>query len=430
MGNKYYRIAIITTSFLFTLGIFGWGNPLQIPQARAIGLGTGSPTSTTQPTAEPTDEPTAEPTAEPTGEPTTEPTAEPTAEPTTEPGEGTIVEVVGPSEVNEGESFSIEVIASNIPDPGLFGFQFQLSWDDTVFSLVADSAELNADFPVVAKFDIGEAGIQTAASRGGDVADLTGPLTLLSAEFQANVTTDPDVSTLSLSGVKLGRKGGLNVPVDQVIDLDVVVIQGEPTATPEPTDEPTATPEPTDEPTATPEPTDEPTATPEPTDEPTATPEPTDEPTATPEPTDSGIVGNVKVQGRADDNQAGHSVQDETDLFTLTDTNGDFSFPDAEFGTYTLTANSAGFLAATCTDVDHSSDPTVLESVILLAGDLDDSGEVDITDAVAIGTVFGSTEPDEIADLNVDGEVDILDLILMSVNFGQTSAGNPWVCQP
>ena len=183
--------------------------------------------------------------------------------------------------------------------------------------------------------------------------------------------TDPDSSLLTLLGVKLGRKGGVDVPVDQVIDLAVVVIER----------------------------------------------------------TNDDITGNVKVQGRADDNQAGHTVQDDTVLSTVTDANGDFLLPGVEFGIYTLTANSDGFLAATCTDVDHNA-ATVLESITLLAGDIDDSGEIDITDAVAIGMVFGSTEPDEVADLNVDGEVDILDLILMSANFGQTSAGNPWVCQP
>jgi len=75
---------------------------------------------------------------------------------------------------------------------------------------------------------------------------------------------------------------------------------------------------------------------------------------------------------------------------------------------------------------------TSLAGVTLLAGDIvdDEAKAIDITDAVAIGSVFGSTAPDEVADLNVDGIVDILDLILMSVNFGQTSEANPWICQP
>ena len=142
-----------------------------------------------------------------------------------------------------------------------------------------------------------------------------------------------------------------------------------------------------------------------------------------------GMVGNVKVEGRAGDNQAGHNIDDGGGLFTSTDTNGDFFFENIEFGLYTLTANSPGFLAATCTDLNHESDLTILENATLLAGDIDDNGQIDITDAVAIGAVFGSTAG-EVADLNLDGVVDVLDLILMAANFGQTSAGNPWICQP
>jgi|GEM_PF-3480980 len=438
MAGKFkpYQNTIILAIFLFTLGIFAWGSSAQVSEASGLAQAGWNPTSTftptpadTTPTAEPTDgtteTPTAEPTdgatatptaiptdgtaetptAEPTGDTTETPTAEPTGDttetptagptgdttetPTAEPTDGATatpvpsttptsepsgltVEVVGPTEVNEGNTFSIDIVASNIPDPGIFGFQFQLNWDDAVFSLVDGSAALNTDFPVTAKFDIGAAAIEAAASREGDVDDLTGPLTLLSVEFQANAVTDPDASSLTLSGVKLGRKGGIDVPVDQVINLDVVVVVA----------------------------------------------------------TSADITGNVKVQGRADDNQAGHSITDGASLSTVTDANGDFLFSDVDFGLYTLTANSDGFLAATCADADHNTTSTALESVTLLAGDLDDSGEIDITDAVAIGTVFGSTASDEVADLNVDGEVDILDLILMSANFGQTSEGNPWVCQP
>jgi hypothetical protein len=71
---------------------------------------------------------------------------------------------------------------------------------------------------------------------------------------------------------------------------------------------------------------------------------------------------------------------------------------------------------------------TTLADVTLLAGDINDSREIDVADAVAIGTAFGSTEPG-VADLNLDGSVNVLDLILMGANFGQTSTGNPWLCQ-
>ena len=151
-------------------------------------------------------------------------------------------------------------------------------------------------------------------------------------------------------------------------------------------------------------------------------------------PGEGDIAGNVQVESRAADNQAGHTVSAagtvEGPFEVLTESNGDFVISDAPADTYTITANSSGFLAASCADVIHAADAlTSLDSVSLLAGDIDDSGNIDVTDAVAIGSVFGSTTPGEVADLNADGVVDVLDLVLMGVNFGQTSAGNPWVCQ-
>jgi hypothetical protein len=279
-----------------------------------------------------------------------------------------------------GDTFSVEVVAENIPDPGIFGYQFVLNWDNAVFAPV--SVTTSPDFPILAVASLGDASYEIAASREGDVPDLIGPLTLLTVEIQANTVTDPDSSLLSLTGVKLGRRGGLDVPVDQVIDLAVVVVEsggGEPGA--------------------------------------------------------GDIAGNVQVEGRATDNQAGHTVTAVGDvtgaLATLTETNGDFVISDAPADTYTVTAERAGFLAASCADVVHTSEAlTTLAHVELLAGDINGDDAIDVADAVAIGVVFGSTTPGEVADLNLDGVVDILDLILMAVNYGQTSAANPWVCQP
>lgn len=282
---------------------------------------------------------------------------------------GLTVRVVGPISVAVGDTFSVEVVAENIPDPGIFGYQFVLNWDNAVFAPV--SVTTNPDFPILAVTSLGDSSYEIAASREGDVPDLTGPVTLLTVEIQANTVTDPDSSLLSLTGVKLGRRGGIDVPVDQVIDLAVVVLDV----------------------------------------------------------TGDDIIGNVKVEGRAADNQAGHTVSGDG-LSATTDANGNFVLAGVEFGTYALTADSAGFLAAACDSVVHDSGLTLLADVILLAGDINGDNAIDVADAVAIGAVFGSTASGEVADLNVDGVVDILDLILMSVNYGQTSAANPWVCQP
>ena len=354
------------------------GEPTDEPTAEPTDEPTAEPTD--EPTAEPTDEPTAEPTDEPTAEPTDEPTAEPTAEPTTEPTAeptaeptGFTIEVEGPALVTVGDVFTVSVVAKNIPDPGIFGYQFKLAWDDAAVT-PAGSPILSADFSVVAKAALNANSYELAVSREGDVADLGGNLTLLTIPIEALTVTDPNATTFSLSLVKVGRKGGIAVPVDNLIDLDVVIVEDNGGDT-------------------------------------------------------GNIAGVVTVQGRAADNQAGHSVSDGAVLTTTTAADGSFTLADAAFGTYDLTANSAGFLAAACTNLSHTENVTNLTAVTLLAGDLDDSGNIDITDAVAIGLVFGSTAADEVADLNNDGEVDVLDLILMAANFGQTSTANPWVCQ-
>lgn len=283
-------------------------------------------------------------------------------------GSGLQVEVVGPAEVELNETFTVDVVATNIPEPGIFGYQFVFNWESTVFSVV--EVTTNEDFPVVAREDLGESTYEIVASRQGDVEDLTGPITLLSVEVQADVVTDPDAATFSVTDAKIGRKGGINVPIVEVIDLDVVVtgFQGM-----------------------------------------------------------GDIIGNVKVEGRAADNQAGHTVTLD-ELSTTTDSQGNFLFETVASGAYTAVADRAGFLEAVCEDVSHTATVlTTLLDVTLLAGDIDGDTLIDITDATAIGIVFGT--PDDVADLNADGVVDVLDLILMAVNYGQTSEGNPWICQ-
>ena len=297
-----------------------------------------------------------------------------TTEPTTEPT-GLTVEVTGPATVTVGSTFVVSVVADNIPEPGVFGYQFWLNWDDAVLAPVTGTLALSGDFPLEGQRDVSANQLRVAASRQGAVEDLTGPLTLLTWTFQANTVTDPNATPLTLTSVKLGRKGGLNVPVDQVINLNVVVIED-----------------------------------------------------------DTGnqigdIFGNVTVEGRAADNQAGHIVFYSGGSSVATEANGNFAFADVDHGVYDFTANSAGFLAAVCVGATHDTSATTLANVTLLAGDINDDGVIDITDATAIGLVFGSTASGEIANLNVDSEVDILDLILMAANYGQTSGDNPWVCQ-
>ena len=287
---------------------------------------------------------------------------------------------------NVGDVFKISIVALGVNDPGIFGSQFEVTYDPTYLkavdgSLVSGSA-LEPVVIAVADIDLDNGVVSWAASRQGDLEDISGDVVLASLSLEAISPTEPpegQTTLIDLRNVKLGAKGGLDVPVSGLVPLEII-IQDDGTT-----------------------------------------------------PGDGDIIGNVKVEGRADNNQAGHTVTAEGSLGGLlsddTDENGDFSINDAPADTYTMTADSPGFLDAACAGVVHTVDAlTTLADVQLLAGDINDDDVIDITDAVAIGAAFGSTAG-ELADLNLDGVVDILDLILMSANYGQTSEGNPWICE-
>jgi hypothetical protein len=301
---------------------------------------------------------------------------------------------VGSAPVFEvGDVFKISVVAQGVTDPGLFGSQFEVTFNTDYLQAVDGSLVSGGDMePVVvavSNIDAENGVVSWAASRQGDLDNLTGDVVLATLSMEAVGATEPpegQTTRIDLQNVKLGTKGGVEVPFNALIPLDVIIKE--------------------------------------------------DSGGGGGEPGDGDIVGNVKVEGRAADNQAGHTVNavgSGDPLSDDTDADGTFFIDEAPADTYTVTADSAGFLAATCSDVVHAEDAlTTLADVTLLAGDVNKEGDskdvIDITDAVAIGAVFGSTAGD-VADLNVDGVVDILDLILMSVNFGQTSDANPWACQ-
>ncbi|MBN1218209.1 MAG: hypothetical protein JXM69_04715 [Anaerolineae bacterium] len=287
-----------------------------------------------------------------------------------------------------GDTFKVSIVAENVEEPGIFGGQFELAFETDYLQGVDDSMVPGAAMqPVVVavnEIDNAVGKVAYAGSRQGDLENVAGNVVLATLTFEAVGATEPpegQTTTIHLVNAKLGAKGGIEVPVSGLVDLEIIIREDGGGGNGE-----------------------------------------------------GDIAGNVAVEGRAADNQAGHTVTAVGDLggelSALTSADGHFVIEDAPADTYTMTANSPGFLAAACAGVVHTTDAlTSLDDVMLLAGDIDDSGEIDIVDAAAIGLVFGSTEPGEIADLNVDGEVDILDLILMSANFGQTSEANPWLCQ-
>jgi outer membrane biosynthesis protein TonB len=358
----------------------------------------------------------------------------------------------GPTSVALSETFSVTVVAENVPTPGVYGAQFEINYDPDLIS--ASNLQVNPafSFTLFSDADNTLGRIRFVASRQGQVPGLTGDVTLLT--FDATADT-PGVATLTFSNEKLGDPQAQALSV--ISQSYTVLIGGTPTPTPEtptptpetptPTPEtPTSTPEtPTPEtPTPTPEtptPTPEtPTPTPEtptPTPEtPTPTPEtPTPTPeTPTPTPTAATVFGQVALQGLASGDWAGATVTvDDSAQSDTTDADGNFSIADVTTGAHSsITADASNFLPAVCTGPSVTAPETALAPVTLLNGDIvvtDDSENIiDIADATAVGVSFGLTGPDLDADLNQDGVVDILDIILVSVNFGQ--GVQVWDCLP
>lgn len=93
--------------------------------------------------------------------------------------------------------------------------------------------------------------------------------------------------------------------------------------------------------------------------------------------------------------------QDTTVRGTATpDANGNFSFT-APAGTYSAVASAPGFLRAQASPVLTSGATTTLQTITLLAGDIDSNDVIDQFDALTIGINYNLAAP-AAADLNND----------------------------
>ncbi|GIK41171.1 MAG: hypothetical protein BroJett011_50040 [Chloroflexota bacterium] len=287
---------------------------------------------------------------------------------------GLTLAIAGPSTVNIGDTFEIQVLFDNPSPAGVFGYQFGLTWNSAAVMPVDPAPILSPEFPLIAQNEVANGQLAVAASRQGDVPDLPGSLTLLTWRFQAVAPTGVDSARFDLVAPTLGQKDGTALPLEAVTHLAVAVVE--------------------------------------------------------PAPQRGTLLGRVQVEGRASGSQTNINILiNELGLAVVAAPGGEFAFADLDFGAYTLTASSPGFLRAIC-NVTHQSELTTLAGLTLLAGDLNDDGVIDVADAAALGLAIGSSSPGAVADLNVDGTVNVLDLIPLAVNFGQSAAAHPWLCQP
>jgi hypothetical protein len=315
----------------------------------------------------------------------------PTGEPTSEPIPGSIsLTFDSPASVNLGETFNIDVIAQNLPTPGLYGVQFEINYDPTLISVNNLQINPNFSFEVRKNADNGNGQIRLATSQRGKVPGLTGDVVLLS--FEATAANTPGEATFTFENEKFSDFQAQGFEV--ISEVYSVLIAED--ATPEPTVEPT--------------------------------PEPTSEPT--PQPTIANITGQTILPGRTGEDWSGATVTIEDNGQTATtNTNGEFTISDVTIDSrLSITADAPGYLSAVCADVAVIAPETALTPITLLSGDLNSDDLVDITDATMVGTSFSQTGPDMPADITRDELVDIFDIVLVSVNFGQTGPQN-WECQ-
>ncbi len=286
-------------------------------------------------------------------------------------GSAWYVEVTGPTEVAEGEEFEVSVIVKEVT--GLFGGQFQLSFDPTYLAAVEGSLQPGSDMEPsvvgVREIDNDAGSISFAVSRQGDVEELSGEVIVLATvRFTALVPTQ--ATTIDIGGVLLGDKYAHEVPYDNLQGL-TLAITGAAGAT---------------------------------------------------------VEGQVMLEGRTIGSWDGAEVTiDGTAFGATTDPDGNFQIVDVPPGTYTFRANADGYLEAVCENLEVVAPLTTLMPIELVAGDVNGDGAINIIDAVAIGAAFGDPASNPAADLNDDGAVNVFDLILMSVNFG-AEAPTVWAC--
>jgi len=166
-----------------------------------------------------------------------------------------------------------------------------------------------------------------------------------------------------------------------------------------------------------------PTFTPVP---PTETPMPTLTPTLEPTlaPLWGAISGVVKYEKRSDQTGIAVTVLLAGTPFLQGQTNADgsFQFDNIPAGQYVVKFTALGHLSASTT-IDVQAGQGASVQVTLLAGDIDGSGTIDLTDASFIGANYKVQVPPAPAeaDLNGDGFINLVDLVLVGKNFGKVS---------
>jgi hypothetical protein len=278
----------------------------------------------------------------------------------------------GPATAAVGDTFNVAVVAQNLPDPGLYGVQFEVNYDPALLSVANLQTNSDLALVVIKTIDPVNGKITLVASRQGRVPGLTGNISLLTFEATAQAA---GTTTLTFTNEKIGSP---QAEAFDVIAQSYTVVIGE-GATPQPTNtpEPTGTVEPTTtvEPTNTPEPTG--TVEPTTTVEPTNTPEPTTtvEPTTTTQPTATPTPANTTTPEPTTTVEPTNTPEPTTTLEPTTTVEPTGQPTNTPTPIYTVTPGPTVVITLTVTP-EPTDEPTVTPTVTVEPTIADVSGQV------------------------------------------------------
>jgi hypothetical protein len=104
----------------------------------------------------------------------------------------------------------VAIAVRDIVPPGVFGAQFNLTYQPTDLAIVEITP--NPELLVPVRFFDNEVGLMDfAASRREEVPNFTEDVIFVSVTFEAQAVTETVTTTIELQNLKLGAKGGIDV---------------------------------------------------------------------------------------------------------------------------------------------------------------------------------------------------------------------------
>ncbi|MEM7342696.1 MAG: cohesin domain-containing protein [Chloroflexota bacterium] len=122
--------------------------------------------------------------------------------------------IQGPTTIQTGETFEVNLLAHGFVDPGLYGFQLNLDFNPTYLQM--DGLRVSTDFELVLDQTINndEGHLTLVASRQGHRTNLTGDPPL--ATLTLTAIQPIEQTTLALSDVTVGARGGVPLPLTTI----------------------------------------------------------------------------------------------------------------------------------------------------------------------------------------------------------------------